>query len=108
MDRPTIDLSRGIPKSPEDWEWREYADWLEAERAKLRQEIEGRDMLLKALMESDVSEWKCKYCGETDITKQAHSKVCQSCAKDIHIKNAEAKISEQAERIAELEAEDEH
>jgi hypothetical protein len=30
MDRPTIDLSRGIPKSPEGWEWREYADWLEA------------------------------------------------------------------------------
>jgi hypothetical protein len=41
MDRPTIDLSRGIPKSPEDWEWREYADWLEAENAKLRDENAG-------------------------------------------------------------------
>jgi hypothetical protein len=38
MDRPTIDLSRGIPKSPEDWEWREYADWLEAVREQASQD----------------------------------------------------------------------
>jgi len=35
MDRPTTDMSTGIPKSPEAWEWREYADYLEAENAAL-------------------------------------------------------------------------
>ena len=48
MRRPTIDLSKGIPKSPESWEWREYATHLEAKVEALTKE---RDALRGRLHE---------------------------------------------------------
>ena len=53
MDRPTTDMSTGIPKSPEAWEWREYADYLEAENAALVEA--ARAVVNDAEFEGDIS-----------------------------------------------------
>lgn len=49
MDRPTTDYSKGIPLSPETWEWREYADHLERRIAELEKFRKNDDRIILGL-----------------------------------------------------------
>lgn len=59
MERPATDNSKGIPESPAAWEWREYADYLEAENKRLRKVVEAAEKMITGGYADSFSNWVC-------------------------------------------------